>query len=439
MPLYGDIARNLRSRADFSGPNGEYDHHGGAMTRAGVTVDEWDATKIIAASGAVGFIADSAGALPLRMVERGDPNRRAVEPPEFRSLWSTRVNWHTDSTAAWISMYLGLTITGNAFAQLGWDGDTLAAIYPLNPSRVSLAWARDDPAALVLTAFLDAGGRVEMRNTPGERAEFLHVVDRRRPGEILGMSRVRLHREELGLARALTQSFSGHLGRGMSIAGIATIKGLGETAQEKLEQKMRQEFTGPGNAGRVMIASADGVTFQRVQWSPADIEYLATTKQKMEEILTIWQTPPLALGMTREPSSWGTGLSEIRKSIEAFTIKPWADKVQAAINAHILEGTPYGVVYDYDALQAASPKERAERDEIRLRSGQTSIERVLERNNEAPFEPDETVYSPLNWGRPEDREARRLRDITMAAAALARAGRDDLANQVAQAGLDGYG
>ncbi len=416
MTLLGAIVGGLSGGIAFSGTAGNISEHtAGGRTLAGVNVAEWDATKIIAAAGAVGFISDTAGALPLRLVERDDPNGRSVTPPEFSALWRPRINPHRDRIAGWTSLYMSLTITGNAFAQLVYAADgALAAIYPLNPATCRLAWAYDAPETLLLHAAVGPR-RAVLRNAVGERPEFLHVVDRTRPGEMMGISRVAEHREQMGFDRALHSSLAASLGNGMQISGIVGVKGLNEERRTQLGAQMRERFSGPGRAGRVLLTETNEVSFERIQWSPADVEWLATTKQSFETILSIWQCPPLALGMTNEPSSWGTGLSEIRKSIDAFTVRPWAQKVAATINAHLLEATPYEAVWDFDALQAASPKERAEIEEIRLRSGQTSLERVLQRNDEPPFADDETVYSPLNMATTADREAQRLRMLAQAA------------------------
>lgn len=416
-----------RQPISFSGVNGLIDMTGGGGSVAGD-----GALRVAAAYIACTLLADEVASLPLKIVAKDDESRRPVDPPGLQPLWDhpnpdqTLFSWMNTNT-------LSLSLHGMSVNMLGWrNNGQLGVMWPQVPQDCALE--RLDDGGLRLRV----AGSGELSNHPDQRPEFMLVPLYTLPGRIEPISPVRYAAELLGLGATYQKVASNLAGGGFNPAAIVTFDDPVDPEDAKAISKALARTHGGANAGKEpAVFGGKGVKVEKLGMSMVDAEFLATYEKVFEVTMAIWRVPPTVAGMVNKPSSWGTGIAEFSRGLERFTLRPLVLRFQAAFEACLTRWVDPNLQarFKFDAMLAASPKDRAEIQRLALINGLTSQERILAQNDEPPFGPDETVFSALSQATEEDRELERLKKRASAAAELIKAGADP-ASAYAAVGLN---
>ncbi|MCX7619019.1 phage portal protein [Tepidiforma sp.] len=420
MPLLGALSKALR--VQLTPPGAELALLGSYPTRAGVTVSEEGALRVAACWIATTLIADEVATLSARIVLRDDVRREPRRPPELRPLWDrpnpdqTLVEWRA-------STVLSLLLWGAAYIVPTWDRATgaLVQLATLHPGRCSLR--RLDDGGFEVRYRPAGAGELALRAQRGRRPEVVMVRLFDLPGVLEPVSPVQQAAELLGLSQAYERIAARLAGRGLAPAAVLTFDDpIPPEVAREYGQRLTALHGGPENAGRVAVLGGKGARLERLTMSPADAELVAQSRRVFDVLLALWRVPPTVAGIVDRPSTWGTGMAELARGLERFTLRPIARRLEAAIEDGILRWVDEGLQYRlrFDALLSASPKERAEVEQIRLLSGMTSVDRVLALEDEPPLSEDEDVLLPLNVQTRRERErAARLRQAEVYARLLA--------------------
>lgn len=419
------VARSRRAKAfsvsrhiQFSGPNGEFDHTGGGLTRSGQKVSEEGALRIAGAYIANTFIADEVSSLPLKLVARDDVSRRPVQPVELKPLWE-RPN--PDQTVmSWLATCsLSLTLHGVSYNAIGWlNNGALGRLWPIDAGNVVLERTEDQGLRL------KSHGQGDLVNRADARPEFMMIPLYTLAGRLEPISPVKMAAEMLGLSQAYDATVARLMGRGLNPSMVLTAtEAVPPSASRELSQQLAKMHGGAENAGGIPVVGGPGLKLERVSFSLADAEFLAQRQDVFALTMALWRVPPTVAGMTEKTTSWGTGVAEFSRGVERFTVRPVATRMQSGIESVTRWVDPgLQVRLKFDAMLAAAPKERSEVQRLNLANGLTSVERVLAQNDEPPFGDEETVFSPLSQAAEEDRRLARLKNQADAYAGLIRAG-----------------
>lgn len=421
MAVLGAVAKALRLQ--LSAPNGELPLFGSYPTRAGVAVSEEGALRVAACWIATTLIADEVATLSARIVLRDDVRRTPRRPPELRPLWDrpnpdqTLFEWRAATV-------LSLLLWGAAYIAPAWDpaSGALVQLATLHPGRCELR-RRPDGGFDVRYRQPGAGGEIVLEAPQGRRPDIVMVRLFDLPGQLEPVSPVQQAAELLGLSQAYERIAARLAGRGLAPTALLTFdEPVAPDVAREYGQRLSALHGGPDNAGRVVVLGGRGARLERLTMSPADAELVAQSRRVFDVLLALWRVPPTVAGIVDRPSTWGTGMAELARGLERFTLRPIARRLEAAIEDGILRWVDEGLQYRlrFDALLSASPKERAEVEQIRLLSGMTSVERVLALEDEPPLGEDEDVLLPLNVQTRRERErAARLRQAEVFARLLA--------------------
>jgi HK97 family phage portal protein len=402
-------------------------------TRAGVIIDEEGALRVAACWIAVTLVADEIASLASRIVARTDVERRPLRPPELRPLWDrpnplqTQVEWRA-------STILSLLLWGAAYVALTWGpGGELLQLTTLHPARCQLR-AREDGGFDVLYDAPD-GSTVVLAAPRGRRPDVMLVRLFDLPGRLEPVSPVQQAAELLGLSLAYDRIAAHLAGRGLAPSAVLTVdEPIPPEVARELSERLQALHGGPERAGRVAVIGGRGVKLERLTWSPQDVQMVAQSERVFAMVLSLWRVPPTVVGMIDKPSTWGTGVAELARQLERFTLRPIARRLEAAVEDSILAHVDPDLQFRlrFDSLLSASPEERARVQQIRLMNGMTSIERILAQEDEPPLRPDETVMWPLNVQTAEERErAQQLRRAEVFARLIQAGLPQDMAAQLA--------
>lgn len=396
----------------FSGVNGQIQMgsqsslYGGIGTMSGQKLDEKGAMRVAAIWIAVTILADEVASLTQKILKRDDLKRVAQKPPSLRALWSDEPNidqtrFGFDSTET-----LSMVLWGFSSTMLGWTrAGELDVRWPIDPSGITLE--RTDRGGLRCKST----GQGDLVNEPGMRPEFCYIPLYTLPGQLMPISPVRMAAELAGLGLAYQETAARLMGRGMNPSALLTADTeIGPEMARELSSRLEQLYGGSSNAGKIAVAGGKGLKLERMTMSMADAQFIEQNDHVFNMLMAMWRVPQTVAGMVDKPSTWGTGVAEFSRGLERFTLRPLVERRQAAHQKYITKWVDpdLQVRYQFDSLLSASPVERTEIQRSMLNAGLTSEERVLAQNDEAPFGPDETVYSQLAMATEEDRDLARL-------------------------------
>jgi HK97 family phage portal protein len=402
----------------FSGTTGQISHAEGVQTKSGQAITPSGALRVAAIWIATTVLADEVSSLTMKIVDRDDDARRPLQPPSLRALWDEP---NPDQTLIGIEATetLSLMLWGASYTMLGWTrGNSLDVRWPLDPARVTLERLDDQGVRL------RAQGQGELFNRPGQRPEFAFVPLYTLPGQMEPVSPVRVAAELAGLSVAYQETAARFMKRGLAASAIVTSsEAVSDDVAKEYASRLESLHGGSARAGGIAVFGGKDLKLEKLSMSMVDAQMVEQHKAVFEMLMAIWRVPPTVAGMVEKPSTWGSGIAEFSRGLERFTLRPIVQRRQAAHEKYITKwvNPALQVRYKFDSLLSATPKERVQVQRERLRTGLTSVERVLAQEDEPPFGADDSTFSELALATKGDRRMRAARQHAEAIAAQARA------------------
>lgn len=268
-------------------------------TAAGVRVNSFTALQQVAVYSCVQILSEDTAKLPLQ-IWRGDPQGKR-EPAKdhflYRLLkrpndWQTRFEFVEMMTAA-------LALRTNAYAVIVRDGrGQPQQLVPIHPDRVVLFEApggdwfylvtRDGLHEMAVLAHLPMMIAAE---------DMLHLRGMASWNSLLGVSRVSVMREPIGLALSQEQQAARLAGTGARPAGVLQTKDkLAPDVIERLKEQWQKNYGGVRNTGKTAVLE-QGLEWKQMAMSSVDSEFMAGRQFQLEEIARMFRVPPHKLGV----------------------------------------------------------------------------------------------------------------------------------------------
>jgi HK97 family phage portal protein len=383
------------SRAAFGAPNDAWTALGlGGMgsTAAGVSVSPETAMRCTAVFGAVKVLAETVSQLPVHLYRRtADGGRERAEGHPVEALLSDAANPWTPASEFRLIMETQLALHGNAYAWIGRGAGGVEELIPLESRRVSVSadTVTMEPAYTVT----DAEGR---QRTYG-RSEILHI---RGVGVGLyqGDSPVVLSREAIALSLVLEQHGAGLFGRGARPAGILKTPNFLTAAQRSaMRFSWDSQHQGGENAGKTAILES-GLTFEALQLSSVDAQFIELRKFQLQEIARVWRVPlHLLADLDRVTHS---NAEELGRQFLTFTLLPilraWQDALRLALLTPQERRDGHYVEFLVDDLARADLAARFTAYSQAVATGVFNPNEVRAMENRSPYPGGEVFTRPVN-------------------------------------------
>jgi HK97 family phage portal protein len=227
----------------------------------------------------------------------------------------------------WESVGMALAMWGNSYNLKEYQGDRLIALTPVRPDSA--------------VPYREPGGRVRYKivvdgvrdDVPQDR--MFHIRGWGGGFNLVGASPIGLARHGLGLAMAVEEAASRFFANGLRPSGfVATDQGLKPDQRERLKLNL-QEFQGSHNAGKIMLLE-HGLSYEQLTLPPEDAQMLETRGFHVQEICRWFGVPPYLAFDTEKSTSWGTGLEQQQIGYLIFTLMPYLERIEQAINKWLL-------------------------------------------------------------------------------------------------------
>ena len=326
------------------------------MTKAGATINETSALAISTVYACVYKIASTIAALGLEVYEKDGANVVLANVHPAYNLVKVKPNEHQTAYEFWETIVASAVIYGVGYAVIKRD-------------------QRGFAMELIPVHYSD----VELRAVKGERVYIVKDIGVVMPENMLEicnlmrMSPIRLHRENLGLAKSAQDFGAEYFGQSGQMTGVLS-------SEQPLKKEQMDMIQGSWNNGAAQAGTKlmpFGFKYQRISISPDEAQFIETRKFQAEEICRIFSVPP---SLVQLPSQTTYNNTEQQNLMFArHTIVPWTQRVEQEIDRKLIPSYDRPQVYakfKLSDLQRGDSAARANYFTQMLQAGVLSINEV---------------------------------------------------------------
>ena len=335
------------------------------MTKAGATINESSAMAISTVYACVYKIASTIASLGLEIYEKdGDNVVQANVHPAY-NLVKTRPNEFQTAYEFWETITASAVIYGVGYALIRRD-------------------ERGYASELIPVHFSD----VDLRIVKGERVYSVKDVGVVRPENMLEicnlmrMSPIRLHRENLGLAKSAQDFGAEYFGQSGQMTGVLS-------SEQPLKKEQMDVIQGSWNNGAAQAGTKlmpFGFKYQRIAISPDEAQFIETRKFQAEEITRIFSVPP-SLVMLPSQTTYNN-VEQQNLMFARHTIVPWTQRIEQEIDRKLIPSYDSPMVYSkfkLSDLQRGDSAARANYFTQMIQAGVLSINEVRAEEEKNPI------------------------------------------------------
>ena len=381
------------------------------QTWAGTSVSINNATQIGAVYACTRLLADTISSLPVDTFIRRDGNRLPFRP---RPAWvyepegpgSSRVEYYKQ-------VVVSMLLSHGAVIQIirGGNGDVVA-LQPLDPTRVTV---RRNPATRGREFVID--GKTVL---PGD--QVLYICEMRKPGSVMGTSRIEEVKNTLGLAKALDEFASRYFSNGANAGGIIEFPGnLTQEQAKDVVEAFEAGHKGLRKSHKPGVLSG-GAKFQKIGSDAEQAQMLESRQFAVEEIARVFRVPPSMIGLNTPGAMSYASVEHNAIQFVRYSLTPLITAIEEAHN-RLLTGDAFMRV-NMDGLLRGDSATQAQVFSTALQAGYMSVNDVRGLMDMRPVDGGDLPRVPLA-------------NISVGAASLIEeAQRVDMASKLVQAGYD---
>lgn len=368
----------------------------GGPTASGIAINERTALQISAVFACVRVIAESIGSLPLHVNRRLEPRGRekATTRREYSLLHDAPNNRMTACVFREV-MTAHVLLCGNAYALIELDGSAkVKALWPLPLGSVRVELAADRSLRYVVR---DPITNVEESYSYDQ---IIHIPGLSYDG-VSGLSPVMLHREGMGLARALETFGAEYFGHGTSLSGVLEAKKtLSEPAKERLSNSWKLQHSGGGNRHKVAILE-EGMEFKPISVQADQAQFIESRKFQTAEIARVYRVPLHMIGDLERATN--NNIEHQGLEFVEHTLRPWLVRWEQELNRKLFPNGEYFVEHNIDGLLRGDFQTRMTGYASGRQWGWLSVNDIREKEGMNPLsgEDGDQYLVPLNMTTPE--------------------------------------
>lgn len=284
-------------------------------TMAGASITETSSLAISTVYACVYKVASTLSSLSLCLYESDGVNRvKLTAHPAYRAV-SVSPNSEDTAFNFWESLVADALLRGSGYAVITRGaGGRVEELYCIPSEQVE----RKELNGKVM--FKLADGRVVASE------DMLEVCN------LYRMSPIRLHRENLGLARSAQDYGAQYFGNGGQMTGVlSTDQPLKNEQINVVQQSWNASST---NAGTKLMPF--GFKYQRIGIPPEEAQFIQTRKFQAEEICRIFSVPPALVQL--ESQTTYNNVEQQNLMFARHTVLPWAKRIEQELNRKLLSG-----------------------------------------------------------------------------------------------------
>jgi HK97 family phage portal protein len=336
------------------------------MTKSGATINESSAMAISTVYACVYKISSTIASLGLELYEREGRNIVQANVHPAYNLVKVKPNNHQTAYEFWESITASAVIYGVGYAIIERD-------------------ERGYATQLIPVHYSD----VDLRNVKGERVYSVKDVGIVRPENMLEicnlqrMSPIRLHRENLGLAKSAQDFGAEYFGQSGQMTGVLS-------SEQPLKKEQMDVIQGSWNNGAAQAGTKlmpFGFKYQRISISPDEAQFIQTRAFQAEEICRIFNVPTALVQLPSQTTY--NNVEQQNLMFARHTIVPWTQRIEQEIDRKLIPSFDREVVFSkfkLSDLQRGDSAARANYFTQMLQNGVLSINEVRQEEQLNPIQ-----------------------------------------------------
>lgn len=335
---------------------------------AGERIDEWTALGVSSVLSAVTLLADSVASLPLRCYITKNGQRINVPLPE--ALQNPDVVSGTNTFEFIHQLMASLALHGNAYVHKDTDKrGNLLGLVPLHPYQMQVLPTGDQTGR----KYLHLGNEITNES-------LIHLRWFTPPQSLVGVSPLIQSRNLVGLSLAMDRHLAQFYAEGGTPSGVLST-------DQKLTLDQARTIQGVWEAThrrrRRPAVLSDGLKFQAISSSAADMEMIATREQLIRDIARIFRIPSHLIGATGDNQTY-QNVEQASINFLTHTITPWIRRLEIGLSTLLPEGVD--VVFDFTSLLRTDALTRARVNVMEITSGVSSPNEARQTIGREPYE-----------------------------------------------------
>jgi len=207
------------------------------------------------------------------------------------------------------------------------------------------------------------------------------------------MSPIRLHRENIGLAKAAQDFGSEYFGQKGQMTGVlASDQPLRKEQMDVIQNSWNSSSM---NAGTKLLPF--GFKYQRITITPDEAQFIETRKFQAEEICRIYSVPPSLVQLPSQTTY--NNVEQQNLQFARHTIAPWAKRIEQEIDRKLIQSFERPGIYSKFNMNDLYRGDLAGRTNFytqMLQSGVMSINEVRAKEQMNPVEGGDTHTVQIN-------------------------------------------
>jgi HK97 family phage portal protein len=362
-----------------------------SQTSSGIAIHEANALTVGDVYKCVNVIAQTIAMLPWKVYKHLEPRGRAEARNHalYFLLHDEPNERMTSYTYRWC-MVAHLLIWGRHASYIERDPTTgkILALWPLRPDRVR--WEIRDGKMWFFATTID--GKTETFWDD----EILYITGGTSDG-YNAYSPVALHREALGLSKALEVFGASFFGNGSNNGGFLEHPGsLSGEASKRLKESFEEKHRGLENAHRITILE-EGMKFTPRTIAPEQAQFILTREFQRGDLAGLWRLPPHKIG----DLSRSTNNNIEHQDIEFLRdcIAPWLECIEQGGNRRLLLPREKGrlfIEFDVNGMMRGDTAARTAHCKDMFMIGAYSDNDVRDYMGLNPIDGGDRYFVPLN-------------------------------------------
>ncbi len=104
----------------------------------------------------------------------------------------------------------------------------------------------------------------------------------------------------------------------------------------------------------------EGGKVEQIGITPQDAQLIEARRYQVTDVCRFYGVPPILLGESEKNSSWGSGIEQVLRGFERFTLGSHLQRITQEINRKLFPRTPFYAEFNVEAFLKLDVKSRAE-------------------------------------------------------------------------------
>lgn len=363
---------------------------GATRSLTGVSVTPDSALKCPTAYACVAVLSQAVAQLPFPLYERtGEGGRTKAREHSVHALLNDQANDWTSAYEFRQSMMSSvLRYDQGAFAWIGRVGGDVQELVQLPSQSVTVrtdAYTREP----LYEVTLENG-----KKRTYDRTEILHL----RPLD--GVAPLTAAREAIAVMMVMERHAAKLFGKGARPSGALTLpKGLGEDAVKRAVASWNKAHAGEGGSGTAFLE--DGMTWQQLQFSSVDSQFMELRREQVIDIARPFRIPPPLLQELGR-ATW-SNTEQLGQQFLTLCLMPWLKQWEGAVRRSLLsadERETHYAEFLVDDIVRADLSARMEAYAKAITNGVLNPNEARAMENRAPYTGGDEFRLPMNTETP---------------------------------------